>query len=191
MRMSFLFVAVIASASLGVCIGPAADSAIASESAPAAQAGAQPTLRQIVEQQTRLRGEVAAKKGAFKDLTETERAALIQTQTRILSLLEGRDAIEQLRAEEKIELFNHLEQVSATVRQAEDDRQVCERSRTVGSNRFQVVCMTAKQYREHKERAQQSLRTALKCGGADIEGCKKEPGGAFGGGSEFKFGAPR
>jgi hypothetical protein len=175
------------------------NAAIASEPVPVSQAAArssdaQPTLRPIMEQQTRLRGEVAAKKGAFKDFTETERSALIQIQTRILSMLEGRDAIEQLRAEEKVELFNHLEQVSATVRQAEDDRQICERSRPVGSNRFQVVCMTAKQYREHKERAQQSLRTALKCGGADIEGCKNEPGGAIGGGQfklgAFKFGAP-
>lgn len=148
-------------------------SALAAEStAPAPQ----PTVQQIVEQQVQLRADVVAKKGAFKDLTETERQALVKTQTRILTLLENQNAIEQLRAEEKVELFNHLQWVSATVRQAEEDRQVCERTRTVGSNRFQVVCMTARQYREHKEGAQRSMRTIGKCQGATREAlvCKSE-----------------
>ncbi len=137
-------------------------SALAAESTEPAP---QPTVQQIVDQQTQLRADVAAKKGAFKDLTATEREALMKTQSRVLQLLEGRDNIEQLGVDEKIEVFNHLEWISATVRQAEEDRQVCERARTVGSNRYQVVCMTARQYREHKEGAQRSLRTIGKCQG--------------------------
>jgi hypothetical protein len=158
--------------------------AFASETtAPAAQAATSeqappPTVQQIVEQQTKLRADVAAKKGAFKDLSDSERESLMKTQTRVLQLLESTDNIEQLDINQKIEVFNHLEWISATVRQAEEDRQVCERSRVVGTNRFKVVCMTAKQQREYKERSRQSLRTALKCQGTDTLGCKDELGGA-------------
>ncbi len=150
-----------------------AASALASESAEPAP---QPTVQQIVDQQTQLRTDVAAKKGAFKDLTDSEREALMKTQSRVLQLLEGRDNVEQLAIDEKVEVFNHLEWISASVRQAEEDRQVCERSRIVGTNRFQVVCMTAKQQREHKERAKQSLRTVGKCQGATREAlvCKSD-----------------
>ncbi len=126
----------------------------------------QPTAQQIVDQQTQLRTDVAAKKGAFKDLSDTEREALMKAQSRVLQLLEDRDNIEQLGVDEKIEVFNRLEWISATVRQAEEDRQVCERSRVVGSNRYQVVCMTGRQYREHKEGAQRSMRTVGKCQGS-------------------------
>lgn len=172
-------------AAFGAPVLAASDSA--SDPAPSASASgaeepaAQPTVRQIVEQQTQLRADVIAKKGAFKDLTQIERDELTAKQNRILQLLEGRDDVSQLRVEDKIELFNHLQWVSAVVRNAEEDRQVCERSRTVGSNRFQVVCMTAREYREHKERARQSLRTAVKCQGKETLGCKNELGGSLGG----------
>lgn len=137
----------------------------ASTVSAAAAETSEPTVRQIVDQQTDLRNQALAKKGAFKDLTDSEREELIKKQNHILQLLDGRDDVQQLRVEEKIELFNDLEWVSATVRKAEEDRQICERSRTVGSNRYQTVCMTARQYREHKERARQSLRTTVKCNG--------------------------
>lgn len=162
--------------SMGCCLPAIAQTA----SAPQAETQP-PTLRQIVDQQKQLRADVVSKKGAFKDLTQVERDELTKKQDRILQLLEGRDDISQLRAEESVEVFNHLEWVSAVVRNAEEDRQVCERSRTVGSNRFQVVCMTAKEYREHKERARQSLRTAMKCQGKETLGCKNEAGGSIGG----------
>lgn len=152
------------------------------EAAPAPEAETpQPTVQQIVEQQTQLRADVLARKGAFKDLTQTERDELTAKQGRILQILEGRDDVSELRVEDRIELFNHLQWVSAVVRDAEEDRQVCERSRTVGSNRFQVVCMTAREYREHKERARQSLRTQVKCQGKETLGCKNELGGSLGG----------
>lgn len=163
------------------CFSALAEAAVA-EAAPVPEAETpQPTVRQIVEQQTQLRADVMARKGAFKDLTQTERDELTAKQGRILQILEGRDDVSQLRVEDRIELFNHLQWVSAVVRDAEEDRQVCERSRTVGSNRFQVVCMTAREYREHKERARQSLRTQVKCQGKETLGCKNELGGSLGG----------
>ncbi|MBP6748029.1 MAG: hypothetical protein KA144_00195 [Xanthomonadaceae bacterium] len=169
-------------ATLALALSAAFCCSVLAQSTPEPEAETQqPTVQQIVEQQTQLRADVLARKGAFKDLTQIERDELTAKQSRILQLLDGRDDVSQLRAEDKIELFNHLQWVSAVVRNAEEDRQVCERSRTVGSNRFQVVCMTAREYREHKERARQSLRTAVKCQGKETLGCKNELGGSLGG----------
>lgn len=124
-----------------------------------------PTVRQIVDQQRRLRADVVAQKGAFKDLTQVERDELTKKQDRILQLLDGRDDISQLRVEEKVEVFNHLQSVNAAVTQAEEERQICERTRLAGSHRFTTVCMTGREYREHKENAHKSVRTIGKCQG--------------------------
>lgn len=138
-------------------------------SAPPVEAAAvaPPSLQQIATQQTQLRAQVVAKRGAFKDMSEGDRERLLKQQERLLSLLEGRQSIHELRSEERVEVFNHLQSVSAAVSKAEDERKICERSRLVGTNRFTVVCMTAKQKREHQDGAQKSLRTVMKC----EEGC--------------------
>jgi hypothetical protein len=179
MKISAVSIVVAIAVAFGL---PVAAESTASPAVASSVEARQPTVRQIVDQQTDLRKQVLDKKGAFKDLTDIERDELIKKQNRILQLLDSREDVQQLRAEEKVELFNHLEWVIATVRKAEEDRKVCERSRTVGSNRFQIVCMTARQYREHKERSRQSLRTVVKCQGPKTAGCINEVGGSVGGG---------
>jgi hypothetical protein len=153
--------------SMGMLAPMALAQSSASTSAAEAAAASPPTLQQIVTQQTQLRGQISAKRGAFKDMSEGDRERLLKQQQRLLDLLEGRQSIEELRTEERVEVFNHLQSVSAAVTKAEDERKICERSRLVGTNRFTVVCMTAKQKREHQEGAQRSLRTVMKC----EEGC--------------------
>ena len=109
---------------------------------------------------------MAGKRGAFKDMSEGDRERLLKQQTRLLALLEGRNSIDELRPEERVEVFNVLQEVNAAVTKAEDERKICERTRLTGSHRYEVVCMTAKEYREHKDNAQKSLRTPVKCQGA-------------------------
>jgi hypothetical protein len=125
----------------------------------------QPSLQDIVAQQTALRAQAAAKRGAFKDMHAGDRDRLINQQDKLLQLLDGRQSIDELRVERRVEVFNHLQEINAAVTKAEDERQICERSRLVGTNRFQVVCMTAKQNREYRESAKKSVRTIMKCDG--------------------------
>jgi hypothetical protein len=132
--------------------------------APAA-APSQPSVKDIVAQQTALRAQAVAKRGAFKDMHAGDRDRLINKQDKLLQLLDGRQSIGELRAEQRVDAFNYLQEINAAVTKAEDDRQICERSRLVGSNRFQVVCMTAKEAREFKENAKKSARTVMKCQG--------------------------
>jgi hypothetical protein len=124
-----------------------------------------PSIKDIVAQQTQLRAQLVAKSGAFKDMDVGDRDRLMKQQDRLLQMLQGRKSIDELRAEEKIEVFNHLQSVNAAVTKAEDDRQVCERARLVGTHRYRVVCMTAKEAREYKENAKKSTRTVMKCQG--------------------------
>lgn len=119
-----------------------------------------PAVRDIVVQQSHLRAMVLAGRGPFKDLTANDRDALIKTQTRVLEMLDGHASIDELLVDEKIELFNHLESVKAAVNKATDDRQVCERTKVIGSNRYRLLCMNVSDYREYKQQAQKTLTSA-------------------------------
>lgn len=119
-----------------------------------------PAVRDIVVQQSHLRAMVLAGRGPFKDLTANDRDALVKTQTRVLEMLDGHGSIDELLVDEKIELFNHLESVKAAVNKATDDRQVCERTKVIGSNRYRLLCMNVSDYREYKQQAQKTLTSA-------------------------------
>jgi hypothetical protein len=127
------------------------------------------TIRDIVTQQTQLRAQVTAGKGAFKDMSKPERDALAERQDRVLRTLDSNQALEDMPPDQRTAVFNDLEWIKAAVSKAEDDRMICEYTRTVGSNRMVSVCMTAKAQREHREGAQQSMRTTQNCRG---EVCK-------------------
>jgi hypothetical protein len=120
-------------------------------------------IRDIVTQQTQLRAQVTAGKGAFKDMGKAERAALAERQDRVLQMLGGSKSIEEMRPDQRTVVFNDLEWIKAAVSNAEDERKVCEYTRTVGSNRMVSVCMTAKQQRDYRDGARQSLRIVGKC----------------------------
>jgi hypothetical protein len=129
------------------------------------------TIRDIVTQQTQLRAQVTAGKGAFKDMSKAERAALAERQDRVLQMLGGSQSLEEMQPDQRTAVFNDLEWIKAAVSKAEDERKVCEYTRAVGSNRMTSVCMTAKAQRENREATQQGLRNRYSCNlNADCKG---------------------
>lgn len=120
-------------------------------------------LEEVREQQGKLQVDVRAGKGAFKEMSEADRSALLAKQDRLQSLLQGKQRAEDLNPDDRLEVFNILEQIKSAVAQAEDDRKVCNRTKQVGSNRPQVVCMTAKQARERREKAQGTAQDKRSC----------------------------
>lgn len=149
MNIRNLLAAMIATLALGLSV------AMASTESPIP-----PAVRDIVVQQSHLRAMVVAGRGPFKDLNASDRDALVKTQTRVLEMLDGHGSIDELRVDEKIELFNHLESVKAAVNKATDNRQVCERTKVIGSNRYRLLCMNVGDYREYKRQAQKALTSA-------------------------------
>lgn len=137
----------------------------------AALASADPqqlTIRDIMTQQTQLRQQVIAGKGAFKDMSKAERDALVERQNRVLEMLGGRETIDDMAPDQRTVVFNDLEWIKAAVTKAEDDRMICEYTRISGSNRMKSVCMTAKQQRENQERARSTLNRGQMCGESSL-----------------------
>lgn len=122
----------------------------------------------IVAQQHEIRQAAQQRSGRYKDMAGADRDRLLQTQDRVLGRLEGRTRTTELPRVDQVALFNDLEEISALVNKAEDDRMVCERSRPIGSNRPVSVCKTVAQRREERERSLESrgARDARCAGGA-------------------------
>ena len=117
----------------------------------------------IVAQQTGLRAQVVAKQGGFKDLSQRERDEMMAVQDRVLAMLTPVRNLEELNTDQRVALFNDLQLIAGMAKNAEDNRKVCERTRAVGSNRYQVVCMTALEYERNKARAQGEMNKPQMC----------------------------
>jgi hypothetical protein len=129
------------------------------------------TIRDIVTQQTQLRQQVVAGKGAFKDMGKAERTALAERQDRVLQMLGGSQTLEEMPPDQRTVVFNDLEWIKAAVSKAEDERMVCEYTRTVGSNRMTSVCMTAGKRREITEMTQSQFKQGKGCATKDNGSC--------------------
>ena len=124
----------------------------------------------ILDQQRQLRVEVEQRSGRYKDMPATERATLLREQDKVFTLLRDRSAITELPEADRIVVFNSLESISAIVNRAPEEKLVCERTRKVGSNRTETVCMTAAERRARREADAKALgdrNAACLKGGAD------------------------
>lgn len=129
-----------------------------------------PTFAEIHAQQVELRNEVEKRRGAFKDMPASKRNELLGQQARVIEITARARSLEQLDDEDRLELFNSLEFIRATVAQAEGDRKVCEKSKFVGSNRHQVVCMTAAERQKIRSQTRDALGREVRCNESEA-GC--------------------
>lgn len=111
----------------------------------------------IRSQQAEIRTGVEARSGRYKDMQNTTRAELLRRQVEVLAIIEGKQVPDDLNAEQRTRVFNDLEWIEAAINHTDDERLVCEYTRTVGSNRKQRVCRTPTQIRENRERSKDEL----------------------------------
>lgn len=111
----------------------------------------------IRAQQAEIRAGVMARSGPYKDMSSSTRTQLLNRQTEMLSIIEGKAGPSELNEDQRTRVFNSLEWIEATINQAEDERLICERRATIGSNRKERVCRTAAQIREDRERAREEF----------------------------------
>lgn len=126
----------------------------------------------IRSQQDTIRTEALARKGRYRDMDQATLDRLLRVQDQVLASLDGKSSSMDLSPPDQLTLFNQLEEISAIVNKAEDDRMVCERVRRTGSHRTENVCKTVAQRRHDQEAARNALGNrdsrclTPQCGGA-------------------------
>lgn len=116
-----------------------------------------PDLAAIRAEQTALRAEVEAGSGAFAKMSGVERQALAGRQAQLLALIDDKASIRDLGDDAQVRAFNLLQEINATVTQAEDARVVCEYTKKTGSHRKVKECMTVAERRRDREESQKYL----------------------------------
>lgn len=116
-----------------------------------------PEFEAIRIQQAEIRAGVAARTGRYQDMPESIRVDLLTKQAQLLRIIEQKSSAAELTEGQRLEAFNALEWIEAAINQADDDRLVCERRKTLGSNRKERVCKTVAQMREERERAREEF----------------------------------
>lgn len=130
-----------------------------------------PDLDKIRTEQTKLLGEVKAKKRPYDELSTKEREELINQQTRVLEAIKDKDAFHALSEADQLVVFNDLESIKATLTKAKDQRMVCRHERISGSNVTQKVCKTVAQMRKEREAAKAMLNNRPSSCSSDYIGC--------------------
>jgi hypothetical protein len=124
---------------------------------PAANSNLSDSLDSIRARQAEIREAVTSGQGRYKDMSADTRSELLERQSTLLQLLDGKLATAELSERGKVEAANHIGWIDSALAQAEDERMVCEYRKTIGSNRKQRVCMTVAQQRAQREAARELM----------------------------------
>ncbi len=114
-------------------------------------------VKDIQSQQAEIRAGVEAGSGRYEALSPDTRNQLLTRQAQMLSVLEGKQSTDELSQDQKMEVFNTLEWIEATVNNDDDERLVCERRQILGSTRRERVCKTVAQMRAEREAARKQM----------------------------------
>lgn len=125
----------------------------------------------IVSQQQQIKADVLAGSGRYADLPQRERDTLLAKQGRLLTIVEGKQSTDELPEAKRVEAFNILEWIEATINKQSDERMVCIREKTIGSNRMTRTCRTESQWAEARERAREQLSRGGACTDLGGVGC--------------------
>ena len=117
----------------------------------------------IRTQQAEIRDDVEARKAPYDDLSASDRNELLQKQSRMLHLLEGKQSTNDLNEQQRVEVFNTLEWIESVANNSADERMVCERRPVLGSNRKERVCKTAAQWRQERDAARDIMDSGSIC----------------------------
>jgi len=118
-------------------------------------------LDEVRAQQKEIRAGVMAGTGRYKDMPEPDKQTLLKEQDKLLSIIGDKQDPSQLSQDERIETFNILEAIEASINKAEDERVTCERYQKTGTNRKVVVCRTQRQIREARDRARRQMEGSM------------------------------
>lgn len=114
-------------------------------------------LGEIVSQQTQIREQVLAGEGRYKDMPKETRDELLDRQSSLLEMIGDKRDPAELSQEQRLQAFNTLEWIEATINEEPEERMVCTRERRTGSMRVTRVCRTQRQIDEARDRARRQM----------------------------------
>jgi hypothetical protein len=141
----------------------------------AANFGTPPNAGEIMREQRAIREQVEGTTGKYSRFKPEAMVRLTRAQETVFRLLDGNQSVDHLDMNQKVELFNALEEVKSVLNDNERDRLICKRERKVGTTIRETRCATVAQ-REELEvgKALQGPRACSEgfgagsaCGGAD------------------------
>jgi len=112
-----------------------------------------PELDQIKAQQLQIRSGVIAGTDRYKDMPAGTRTELLSRQDRLLRMIGDKHDPSELTKDQRLEAFNTLEWMEATINKTEGERMVCARGPRLGSHQMSTVCRTQQQIDEAHDRA--------------------------------------
>jgi len=120
---------------------------------PANGEEARPALGEIRAQQAQIYQDARANRGAYADMSERERELLLSKQESVLSLIDGKESVEELERDERMLVFNGLESIRAIIEGTEADRLVCGLEKKTGTHLKTAECRSVAQKRGDREDA--------------------------------------
>ena len=100
------------------------------------------SVQEILRVQHALRDKLSSSHSELSGLNRDAVSQMEHAQDQIFRMLEGVTSLDQLNAGQKVELFNALEQIKATMLANDGDRKICHHERKIGSNMIQLRCET-------------------------------------------------
>jgi len=120
----------------GVLLAGLAGTCLAANDAPAT------TVPQILQMQHALRAKLESPSGEYSRFDADAIHKMEAAQDRIFAMLNGVTSIDQLNAQQKVDLSNDLDQVKATLLAQEGNRVICHIERKIGTNLTERRCET-------------------------------------------------
>ncbi len=116
----------------------------------AANFGSPPTAGEIMREQRAIREQTEGT-GKYSRFKPEAMVRLTKAQEKVFRLLDGNQSVDHLDMNQKVELFNALEEVKAVLNDNDQDRLICRRETKVGTTIKETRCATVAQRKELEE----------------------------------------
>ena len=111
----------------------------------------------VLTEQAQLRAELEAGSGRAARISAAKRADLLARQKELLDMLAGKTTAKELSDAQRAFAHDTLALIDAAIVDDDEDRLVCRREKTIGSNMVTRKCRTVAQMRIDQERARETM----------------------------------
>lgn len=111
----------------------------------------------VLAEQAQLRAELEAGSGRAAGISAAKRTDLLARQKELLDMLAGKKSARDLSDAQRNFAHDTLALIDAAVVDDDEDRLVCRREKTIGSNMTTRKCRTLAQMRVDQERARETM----------------------------------